>query len=69
MILKKIYCFRRDRKYENEIRRCRKIIIPSSMHPSLYTMLFNYSSLGMSFPVIHKVGNVDNFVLPKYANK
>ena len=23
----------------------------------------------LSFPVIHKVGNVDNFVLPKFANK
>ena len=23
----------------------------------------------LSFPVRHKVGNVDNFVLPKFANK
>ena len=23
----------------------------------------------LSFPVIHKVGNVDNLVLPKFANK
>ena len=34
-------------------------------HPFIY----KHQHQHLSFPIIHKVGNVDNFVLPKFANK
>ena len=34
-----------------------------------HDQLQRFSLNQLSFPVIHQVGNVDNFVLPKFANK
>ena len=39
------------------------------MKASEHDQLQRFSLKQLSFPVIHKAGNVDNFVLPKFANK